>query len=301
MEKVIVTGGVGFIGSNLVDALIEEGVEVSVIDNQITGKETNINSKAKLHEVDIRDRSSLEDIFKGGEYVFHTAAIPNVQYSIDNPLETHEVNVTGVLNLLDVLVKKDAKKFILSSSASVYGENEKELMKETDEPDPKSPYALHKYIAEEYCKLWSKVYGLPTVSLRYFNVYGNRQNVGGYSSLVIAKFLEKRKKGEKLTITGDGNQTRDFVHVRDVVRANILAARSEDFFSGETINIGSGLSTSVNQIAEYIGGEVEYIDPRFEPKHSLSDNSKAKKLLNWEPSVFIKEGIKELKISEGLE
>ena len=300
MERAIVTGGAGFIGSNLVDALIEKGMDVSVIDDLSAGKKVNVNPKAKLHVVDIKDKSSLEDIFKGGEFVFHAAALPRVQHSIDDPLETHSVNVTGTLNLLDISAKKNVKKFVFFSSSAVYGDKEGEPMVETDEPKPKSPYALHKYISEEYCKLFSEVYGLPTVSLRYFNVYGERQDPEGAYALVIAKFLDLRKKGKKLTITGDGEQTRDFVNVKDVVKANILAARSE-LVSGEVLNIGSGRAVSVNRIAQLIGGEVEYTDPRFEPRHTLSDSKVAEELLGWKPTVSIEEGIKELKMSEGLE
>ncbi|MGM0482911.1 MAG: SDR family NAD(P)-dependent oxidoreductase [Patescibacteria group bacterium] len=299
-KKAVVTGGAGFIGSNLVDALIGEGFSVSVIDNLSAGKKENLNQEAKFFNADIRDVDAIEEAFKEADLVFHTAALPRVQYSIENPIETHEVNVTGTLNVLGLSAKHGVGKFILSSSSAVYGDQEERAMKESDGIFPKSPYALHKYIDEEYCRLYSDMYSLPTVSLRYFNVYGKNQDPEGAYALVIAKFLEKKKKGEKLTITGDGEQTRDFVHIRDVVRANILAAYSKELNSGEVLNIGSGRSVSINQTARLIGGEVEYIDPRLEPRHTLSDSKRAEEVLGWKPSVSIEEGIEELKVEQGV-
>ncbi len=300
MKKALVTGGAGFIGSNLVDALLDKGLSVTVIDNLSAGKRENLNSKANFVNADIRDIDAIEEAFRGADLVFHTAAMPRVQYSIENPIETHQVNVTGTLNVLGLSAKHGVGKFVFSSSSAVYGDSEEGAMKEDDPASPKSPYALHKYVCEEYCRLYSEIYSLPTVSLRYFNVYGERQDPEGAYALVIAKFIDKKKRGEKLTITGDGEQTRDFVHVRDVVRANILSAYSTDLNSGEVLNIGSGRSVSVNEIARIIGGEAEYIDPRLEPRHTLSDCTKAKRLLAWEPAVSPEEGIEELKRMEGL-
>ncbi|MGM0482508.1 MAG: SDR family NAD(P)-dependent oxidoreductase [Patescibacteria group bacterium] len=299
-KKAVVTGGAGFIGSNLVDALLESGLSVSVIDNLSAGKEENLNPEAEFFNADIRDADAIEQALKEADLVFHTAALPRVQYSIENPVETHEVNVTGTLNVLGLSAKHGVKKLVLSSSSAVYGDQEERAMKEGDDLSPKSPYALHKYIDEEYCRLYSEIYSLPTVSLRYFNVYGKNQDPEGAYALVIAKFLEKKKKGQKLTITGDGEQTRDFVHISDVVKANILAAYSDNLRSGEALNIGSGRSVSINQIAELIGGEVEYIDPRLEPRHTLSDSSKALETLGWKPTVSIEEGIADLKKEQGV-
>ncbi len=295
MKKALVTGGAGFIGSDLTNTLLEKGYQVTVLDDLSAGKKENINSKVDFYEADIRDIDAVEEVIEGVDLVFHAAALPRVQYSIENPIETNEVNVTGTLNLLGLSAKHKVEKFIFFSSSAIYGDSEGKPMQEEDEPDPQSPYALHKLIGEQYCQLYSKIYGLPTVCLRYFNVYGKNQDPEGAYALVIAKFLAKREKGEKLTITGDGEQTRDFIHVRDVVAANLLAAESEGLGGGEVLNIGSGESVSVNRVAELIGGEVEYIPPRLEPKHTLSDNKKAKKLLNWEPTISIEEGIEELR------
>jgi nucleoside-diphosphate-sugar epimerase len=186
------------------------------------------------------------------------------------------------------------KRVIFSSSCSVYGDADKLPTDEKSEIKPKSPYALHKYISEQYCKLFSEIYDLETVCLRYFNVYGPRQSSTGAYASVIAKFLDMKNKNMTLTITGDGKQTRDFVNVADVARANILAAKSDKVGKGESINIGSGKSVSVNEIASIIGGPKEFIAPRIEPKNALAEISLAKKLLNWQPEIKFEEGLKEL-------
>ena len=298
--KVIVTGGAGFIGSHLTDALVKEGFEVHVIDNLVAGKKENINPKAKFHKLDIRNYEEIKPLFKGVDYVFHLAALPRVQFSIENPIETNETNVGGTLNVLKASHEMGVKKVIYSASSSAYGDQDKLPLRENLPAQPKSPYGLQKYIGELYCRVWSQVYGLPTVSLRYFNVYGPRNNPDGAYALVIAKFLRQRKSGKPMTITGDGRQTRDFTSVHDVVRANILAMRSSKVGGGEVINIGAGKNQSINKIAELIGGPVKYIPARFEPHDTLADNSLAKKLLGWKPEVSIEEGIAELKIFAGL-
>lgn len=299
-EKVIVTGGAGFIGSNLADALIEEGFEVHIIDNLSGGKKENVNAKANLHILDITDLAAIKPIFTDTAYVFHLAALPRVQYSIDHPAETNKTNVEGTLNVLIASHKAKVKKLIYSASSSAYGDQGKMPLKEDFPAHPKSPYGLHKYLGELYCKLWHEVYGLSTVSLRYFNVYGPRNNPEGAYALVIAKFLRQRGAGEPMTITGDGEQTRDFTHVKDVVRANLLAVKSEQVGKGEVMNIGAGHNYSIKKIAELIGGPVTHIEPRLEPRNTLADNSLAKKLLGWEPQVSIEEGIAELKQLAGL-
>ncbi len=294
MKKVIVTGGAGFIGSHLADELVGRGYEVHIVDNLSGGRKEDVNPKAILHVVDIRELGKLMEIFSGAEYVFHLACLPRVQYSIDNPIETNDVNVVGMLNVLVASGKNKVKRLVFSASSSAYGNQEKMPLHEDMAPNPQSPYGLHKYIGELKAKIWSEIYGLETVSLRYFNVYGTRQRDEGAYTLVIAKFLKQRREGDSFTITGDGEQTRDFTHVRDVVRANILAMESKNVGKGEVINIGAGKNVSVNEIARIIGGEISYIAPRIEPKHTLADNRKAKKLLGWEPTVSIEEGIAEL-------
>ena len=273
---------------------MDEGFDVHIIDNLSTGKMENVNPKARLHKVDIREAEKLAEIFKGAKFVFHLAAIPNVQYSIENPKETNEVNLVGTLNILIAAKDAGVKRLIYSSSSSVYGDADILPISEKSEIKPKSPYALQKYNGEMYAKLFNQIYGLETVCLRYFNVFGMGQSsIGAYAS-VIAKFLSLKRENKILTIFGDGDQTRDFVNVSDVVNANILAAKSDRVGHGESINIGSGKKYSVNEIAKIIGGKIEYLPPRIEPKESLADITLAKFLLDWEPKVEFGKGLKEL-------
>ena len=293
--KVVVTGGAGFIGSNLVDALVGEGFDVHVIDNLSNGKRGNVNKKAQLHIQDIADIKNIQPIINGAEYVFHLAALPRVQYSIENPIESDTANVRGTLNVLVASKNAGVKRVIYSASSSAYSDQKKMPLKETMTPSPKSPYGLQKYIGELYCKLWSEIYGLPTVCLRYFNVYGPRQNSEGAYALVIAKFFKQLSGGKPMTITGDGKQTRDFTSVHDIVRANILAMKSNKVGRGESINIGAGRNQSIDEIARLIGGPKKYISARLEPHDTLADNSLAQQLLGWRPKVSIEDGIEELK------
>lgn len=298
--KVIVTGGAGFIGSHLADALVSGGFDVHVMDNFIAGKRENVNPGAKLHEVDIRDFDKIKPLFERTDLVFHLAALPRVQPSIIDPRTTHDTNVTGTLNVLVAARDAKVKRVIYSASSSAYRNQDKLPLTEDMPAMPLSPYGLQKYIGELQCRLFSQIYGLETVSLRYFNVYGPRASNEGAYALVIGKFLEQRKKGEPLTIVPDGNQSRDFTHVKDVVRANILASESPKVGRGEVINIGGGKDYSVNELAGIIGGPRIFIEPRTEPKHTLADISKAKELFGWEPQVKFEEGIVELKALNGL-
>lgn len=295
MEKIIVTGGAGFIGSHIVDALIEFDYEVHIIDDLSAGKMENINSRAIFHNVDIRDKDKLVEIFKDVKYVFHEAAMPQVQYSIENPIETHNVNVSGLLNVLEASRLNGVKRVIFAASSAAYGDQETLPLVEIMKPMPLSPYGAHKYIGEVYCKLWADLYGIETVSLRYFNVYGLRQSIGGAYPCVVAKFVYLYKQGKPLTITGDGNQTRSFINVMDVARANVMAMKSEKVGHGEVINIGTYETYSINKIAELIGGEVVYIEKRTEPYATEASIVKAKELLDWSPKITLEEGILELK------
>lgn len=296
-NKVIVTGGAGFIGSHLVDALVKErySVHVIVIDDLSVGKKENVNPEATLHVADIRKFEAIAPLFADTKFVFHCAALPRVQPSIQDPRTTHDINVTGTLNVL--LAARDAgvKRVIYSASSSAYGNQEKLPLTETMEARPLSPYGLQKYMGELLCRLFSEIYNIETVSLRYFNVYGPRASSEGAYALVVARFLEQSKKGEPLSVVPDGTQSRDFTHVYDVVRANLLAANSPKVGKGEIINIGGGNNKTVNEIADLIGGPRVFVEPRLEPKHTLADISKAKKLLGWEPKVSFEEGIAELK------
>lgn len=295
IKKAIVTGGAGFVGSHVVDALIREGFAVSVIDDLSGGKRENVHQDATLHVVDVRNSKAIAPIIAGSEFVFHLAALPRVQYSIEYPEETNSVNVGGTLAVLKVAKDAGVKRVVYAASSSAYGNQEILPLSEDAPPQPLSPYALQKYVGELYCRVFSDVYGLPTVSTRFFNVYGSRLDPEGAYALVIGKFLKQKKEGVPLTITGDGEQTRDFTHVRDIVRGMILAAKSEKVGKGEIINLGRGQETSVNAIAELIGGAVTHIDPRLEPRHTRADIRRAKELLNWEPEVSLDEGVAELK------
>lgn len=294
-QKVVVVGGAGFIGSHVADALVERGFAVHVLDNLSGGKKENINPSAVFHKADIRELDTIKPIIKDAQFVFHLAALPRVQYSIEHPNETHAVNVTGTLNVLIASKEGKVQRVIYSASSSAYGDQKTLPLVETMVPCPKSPYGLHKYLGEQYCRVWSEVYGISTVCLRYFNVYGPRINPDGAYALAIGKFLKQKKDGKPLTIWGDGTQTRDFTHVRDVVHANLLAAESNRVGKGEVINIGAGKNFSVNQLAKLIGGKVIHEPARLEPHDTLADHSLAQELLGWKPEVTLEEGILELK------
>lgn len=293
-KRAVVVGGAGFIGSNIVDGLLSQGYDVAVIDNLVEGKRENVHESAQLHVLDILDKEAIAPVIAGADVVFHLAALPRVQYSIENPIESNEVNVRGTLNVLTCAKEGKVGRVVYSASSAAYGDQPIMPFVESMLPQPQSPYGLQKYIGEHYCRIFSELYQLETVSLRYFNVYGPRLSSDGAYALVIGKFLKQRAEGVPLSITGDGHQTRDFTHVRDVVRANILAAESDQVGAGEVINIGAGVETSINTLASYFGGSVEHIAPRQEPKRTLSDSSLAKRLLNWEPTVSLKVGIEEL-------
>lgn len=287
----LVTGGAGFIGSHLVPALLAEGNHVRVLDNFSTGKREHVPKDAELFEADIRDLDSIRSAFQGVDGVFHMGALPRVQLSIENPVETHDVNVTGTLNVL--LAARDAKvkRVVYSASSAAYGDQPSLPLHEDMKPNPKNPYGLQKYVGEEYAKIFSICFGLETVSLRYFNIYGPRLNFNGAYVSVIAVFLQQHKKGETLTIVGDGTQTRDFTFVEDVVRANMAAMKSAKVGKGDVINVGAGANQSVNYIAEQFGGQITHVPPRIEPHDTLADIGKAKALLDWEPTVRFKDGL----------
>jgi len=297
MAKILISGGAGFIGSHLVDAMVEKGHEVFVIDNLSTGKKENINPKAKFFNLDLRDFEKIKPVFEGVDFVFHLAALPRVPLSVAKPRETNEINVTATLNALVAAKDAKVKRFIYSSSSSAYGTDNDLPLKESMRASPISPYALQKYVGELYCRIFSSdLYNLPTVSLRYFNVYGPRQVEEGSYVPIMGLFLTQKKKGLPLTITEDGEQTRDFTHVSDVVNANILAMESDKVGKGEVINIGAGKNCTVNKIAELVGGETKYIPARpGDIRDTLADIGLAKELLGWEPKTTLEDGISQLK------
>jgi len=295
MSKCLVTGGAGFIGSHLVDELVEKGEEVIVIDNLSTGKKENINPRSKFFQLDLRDFKTILPLFEGVDFVFHLAALPRIPLSIERPLESHENNLTATLNVLLASKEKKVKRVIYASSSSVYGQQKELPLREDMIPNPLNPYGFQKYGGEWYCKIFSHLFNLPTVCLRYFNVFGPRASEEGAYATVVGIFLRQKRNGEKLTIYGDGNQTRDFTFVKDVVKGTILASLSDKVGKGEVINIGAGKNYSINQLAEMIGGERVYLPPRkWEVRDTLADISLAKKLLNWEPQYDLESGLKEM-------
>ncbi len=298
--KVVVTGGAGFIGSHLVDALVIRNYEVVVVDNLAGGSASNVDPRARLVRADIRDLSALDTEFRGAEIVFHLAALPRVQYSIQHPVLTHDVNVTGTRNVLEAARLAGVRRVVYSASSSAYGDQSQMPLHEEMAPNPQSPYGAQKYMGEVMCRVSSLVYGLETVCLRYFNVYGPRFNPDGAYALVIGRFIRQRLNGEPLTITGDGAQTRDFTHVRDVVQANLWAMHYPRASAGEVINIGAGRNVSVNALAAMMGGDVVHTPARPEPRNTLAANQKAARLLGWTPTVSLEQGIAELKESFGL-
>ncbi|HJM47147.1 MAG TPA: NAD-dependent epimerase/dehydratase family protein [Candidatus Marinimicrobia bacterium] len=294
--KCLVTGGAGFIGSNLVDRLIDDDHDVIVIDNLSTGKIENINPKAEF----IDDGIGLENItdfsmFKNIDIVFHLAARARVQPSIENPLEFNRTNVDGTLNMLKASADAGVKRFVYSSSSSVYGEVKHLPTSESTQLNPMSPYALQKLIGEQYCKLFSTIYGLDTVCLRYFSVYGERQVTEGAYCLVMGIFTNQILNNKPLTINGSGKQRRDFTYVGDVVDANIKAATTGKEFGGDVFNIGNGNNRSVNELAVMMVGlptraepyPIIHRPPVIEPEATLADISKAWKILGWMPSTKI--------------
>ena len=300
-KKVVVTGGAGFIGSHLVRALLAEGYDTHSIDNYAGGRfPERVTEGVTYHEGDIRNMDTLKSVFDGAEVVFHTAALPRVQFSLEHPIETHEVNVTGTLNVLQAAKEMGVTRVVYSASSSAYGDQAILPLIENMPAHPMSPYALHKYIGEQYCELYSDVFGLETVCLRYFNVYGPQADPFGAYALVVAKFIQQRVEGVPLTIAGDGNNTRDYTHVTDIVRANILASIKDTVGKGEVLNLGGGHNVSVLEIAKLVGGEIAHVEARLEPKDTLADTSKAKEVLGWEPTITFREGVAELKQIAGI-
>lgn len=297
-QKFIVTGGAGFIGSHITDMLVEDGHEVHVVDNLLSGKRERVHPRAVFHEIDIRDAGKLLPVFSGAAGVFHAAAQPRMQYSIQQPQLTNDINITGTLNVL--LAARDAgvKRVVYSASSSAYGARHPMPLIEDMSPEPIIPYAIQKRVGEQYCQMVSRFYGLETVSLRYFNVYGPRQTTdedGPYAT-VIGIFLGQRQKGKPMTVVPDGHQRRDYTHVTDVARANLAAMVSPHVGKGEIINVGTGTNYSVLEVANMIGGEWKFTDPRQgEVWETLADITRARELLGWEPKILFEEGIGDLK------
>lgn len=301
MDKYLVTGGAGFIGSHIAEELATKGFFVRIVDNFLTGKEENIApflDRIELIRGDIRDYQLCRDALKDIDYVLHQAALPSVPRSVENPLLTNAINIEGTLNIL--LAAKDAsvKKVVFASSSSVYGDDEHLPKKEGLEGSPMSPYAVTKLVGEKYCQVFSEMYGLPTVCLRYFNVFGPRQDPFSEYAAVIPNFIMRLLSDKAPIIYGDGEQSRDFTYIANVVEANLQAARTPDI-SGQILNLGNGVQTSVNVLAktlmELMKKNIKPIHEEERPgdvRHSYADISKAESLLNYTPRVSLGDGLK---------
>jgi len=303
MSKVLVTGGAGFIGSHLTEALLREGHRVRVLDDLSTGKRENLifdkeYPSLEMIEGDIRHLAICQKAMKDIEYVFHEAALPSVQRSVEDPLGSNAVNGGGTLNILFAAREETVKRVIYASSSSIYGDTPTLPKHEGMPPTPLSPYALQKYIGEQYCRLFYQLYGLETVSLRYFNIFGPRQDPNSIYSAVIPKFIEALLHGSPPIIFGDGEQSRDFTYIENVVQANLLAMSAEHLH-GEAINVACAEKTSLNQLLnilrEILGSKVSpvYKEPRKgDVRHSLADIRKGKEILNYELKVGVELGLK---------
>tara|TARA_B100000945_G_scaffold207227_1_gene166787 strand:+ start:147 stop:1046 length:900 start_codon:yes stop_codon:yes gene_type:complete len=292
--KYVVTGGAGFIGSNLVDELVKNGHDIHIIDNFSSGKKENCNSKVEVHSLDISERKNLKqmsEVLNGCDAVFHCAASARVQPSIADPINYEKNNTIGLINILKTAVDSNVRRFVYSASSSAYGPTDKLPSYENDPVNPISPYAAQKYYGEVTCRMFSDVYNIETVSLRYFNVFGERQNLGGAYATVIGIFLNQLSKNIPLTVNGDGKQRRDFTYVGDVVSANILACNSLNVGKGEIINIGSGKNISIYTVAKMLSNSIEFKKALKEPFANLASIEKAKKLLDWEPQTSLESWI----------
>ncbi len=303
MPKVLVTGGAGFIGSNLTEALLKKGCVVRVLDNFSTGRRENLAfdkeyPSLEVVEGDICNLNTCRKVMREVEYVFHQAALPSVQRSVEDPEGSNAINVGGTLNILLAAREEKAKRVIYAASSSVYGDTPTLPKHEEMSPNPLSPYALQKYVGEQYCRLFYQLYGLDTVSLRYFNIFGPKQDPNSLYSAVIPKFIDALLLNHRPIIFGDGEQSRDFTYIENVVQANLLAM-SAAHLRGEAINIACGKRVSLNQLLSILKdtlGSAQsaiYEDPRIgDVKHSLADIQKGKEMINYAPIVDIETGLK---------
>ncbi|MBN1954930.1 MAG: SDR family oxidoreductase [Anaerolineae bacterium] len=305
MTNYLVTGGAGFIGSHLVQALVARGDNVRVLDNFTTGRRENLawagsQAAPEVMEGDVRDLADVQRAVAGADYVLHQAAVVSVQQSLHDPLETHEVNATGTLNVLRAALEAGVQRVVLASSCAVYGDSTDLPLRESTPLKPLSPYAASKIAAEGYCRAFSAAYGLPTVCLRYFNVYGPRQNPDGEYAAVIARFAQRMKGGQPPLIYGDGEQSRDFVHVGDAVRANLLASADKRAV-GEVFNVASGQQVSLLALVELLNDLLgTRMSPLFEPeragdiRHSVGDGGRAAAALQFRPQTSLADGLRQL-------
>jgi len=302
MPTALVTGVAGFIGSNLADALLRRGWEVHGIDNFATGRKRNLNrlrteASFTFHEIDIRDHDGVGTAVDGVDYVFHQAAVPSVPRSVEDPVTSTDVNCTGTATVLNAARRADVDGVAVASSSSVYGSTEALPKKEGLALSPESPYALSKFYTEKLAMQCSDLYDLDTAALRYFNVFGPRQDPNGEYAAVVPKFIRRMLEGKRPVVYGDGEQSRDFTHVDNVVQANVLAAKSD--ISGEAFNVGCGDRVTINELVATLNDLLNAdLDPRYEDprpgdvRHSHADVSKASELLGYEPEVEFRAGLK---------
>jgi len=293
MAKYLVTGGAGFIGSHLVEQLLENGHQVVVVDDESAdcNEEFFWNDRAENHKVDITDYESLAPLFEGVKGVFHFAAEARIQPAIENPSRAASVNVLGTCNVLQAARTHGVERVIYSGTSSAYGLKNIPPLREDMPNDCLNPYSVTKVAGEELCKMYTRLFGLNTVILRYFNVYGERQPLKGQYAPVVGIFQRQVANGEAMTVVGDGEQRRDFTYVKDVANANFLAMTSENSeIFGETFNVGTGTNMSVLELAELIGNEVVHIPERLgEARATLADIGKIRSMLGWEPTISIQE------------
>ncbi len=293
--KSLVTGGCGFIGSHIVDKLLKEGHEVIVLDNFSTGRKSNLdhqsnNSNLEIFNEDIRDKKAIEKYFVDVDYVYHIAALADIVPSIQKPEEYYSTNVLGTFNVVQCAKEANIKKLVYAASSSCYGIPDNYPTNEKSEIRPQYPYALTKYIGEETVMHWGQVYDLPVVSLRLFNVYGERSRTNSTYGAVFGVFLAQKLANVPYTVVGDGTQSRDFIYVTDVANAFYTACISD--VKNEIMNVGNGKVEPINRIVEILGGEVTYIPKRpGEPDITFADTTKIKALLDWEPKVSFEQGI----------
>jgi len=293
--RYLVTGGAGFIGSNIVDKLIELGNKVTVIDNESSDAHEQFywNENAKNYKYDICDYDSIRHLFTDVDVVFHLAAESRIQPAIHNPIYATTVNTVGTCNILQAAREANVPRVVYSSTSAAYGLSNTPPLREDMPRDCLNPYSISKCAGEDLCKMYTDLYGLETVAFRYFNVYGSRQPIKGQYAPVIGLFLRQKEEGLPMTIIGTGEQRRDFTHVSDVVEANLLAADLKNKrIVGQLFNIGTGINHSILDLVEMIGGERAFLPPRLaEAMVSLADNSKAKHLLKWNPQICLKNWI----------
>lgn len=300
----LVTGGCGFIGSHLVEALTAQGHRVRVLDNLSSGHARNlehIRGRVEVIVGDIRDVAQIDAATAGMDYVFHEAALVSVFDSVNRPRDNHDINITGTLNVLEAARKHGVRRVVMASSAAAYGNNPDLPKREDMRPEPESPYAIGKILGEYYFRVYAKLFNLSTVALRYFNVYGPRQDPTSMYSGVISKFTDVLTKGGVPKVFGDGGQTRDFVFVRDVVQANLLAMHSGHVEGGDVFNVGTGRRTSLLDLLATLGGLIgrtptpEFHEARAgDIRHSVADIGRAGEVLGYAPAFGLREGLAEL-------